>query len=446
MGIFKDLGFTNRNGEVEVPNAETIAGLSIEEFKNSFLPPKIVNDADSLIQISGSVLPKTITQESGQSNWVKYQATVKHNIVSFNKTIYSNAPAAGDWFGRSCAIGSTFMLIGSYGDDDKGSNAGKVEMFDLNGNYIKTLYSNAPSKSDRFGVSCAIGATFILIGSYYDDDNGTDAGKVEMFDLNGNFIKTIYSNQPDASDFFGYSCAIGSTFMLVGSFGDDDKGADTGKVEMFDLNGDYIKTLYGNQPAEEDRFGISCAIGSTFMLIGSYLNDDKGADTGKVEMFDLNGDYIKTLYSNQPAEEDRFGISCAIGATFILIGSYYDADKGVDAGKVEMFDLNGNYIKTIYSNQPAEDDLFGASCAIGATFMLVGSYGDADKGAAAGKVEMFAIDTTKPTLTINNVVQTEESSSLTETIYKAQMVNTNTLTISSTGSIESVDINTYILE
>ena len=141
MGIFKDLGFTNRNGEVEVPNAATIGGLSIEEFKNSFLPPKIVNDADSLIQISGSVLPKTITQESGQSNWVKYQATVKHNIVSFNKTIYSNAPAAGDWFGRSCAIGSTFMLIGSYGDDDKGSNAGKVEMFDLNGNYIKTLYS-----------------------------------------------------------------------------------------------------------------------------------------------------------------------------------------------------------------------------------------------------------------------------------------------------------------
>ena len=35
---------------------------------------------------------------------------------------------------------------------------------------------------------------------------------------------------------------------------------------------------------------------------------------------------------------------------------------------------------------------------------------------------------------------------LTETIYKSQMVNTNTLNISSTGSIESVHINTYILE
>jgi hypothetical protein len=78
--------------------------------------------------------------------------------------------------------------------------------------------------------------------------------------------------------------------------------------------------------------------------------------------------------------------------------------------------------------------------------MLIGSHGDDDKGVEAGKVEIFNIIETKPTLTINNVVQTEESSSLTEIVYKPQMVNTNTLTISSTGGIESVDMTTYILE
>ena len=78
--------------------------------------------------------------------------------------------------------------------------------------------------------------------------------------------------------------------------------------------------------------------------------------------------------------------------------------------------------------------------------MLIGSHTDDDKGSGAGKVEMFNIIETKPTLTINNVVQTEESSSLSEIVYKPQMVNTNALNISSTGSIESVDINTYILE
>ena len=210
-----------------------------------------------------------------------------------------------------------------------------------------------------------------------------------MFDLNGNFIKTIYSKQPAVGDYFGISCAIGSTFMLIGSYGDDDKGSNAGKVEMFDLNGNFIKTIYSNQPAAGDWFGVSCAIGSTFMLIGSYNDDDKGADAGKVEMFDLNGNYIKTIYSNRPATNDMFGISCAIGSTFILIGSHCDDDKGADAGKVEMFDLNGNFIKTIYSNTPAAGDRFGSSCAIGSTFMLIGSSADDDKGADAGKVEPF---------------------------------------------------------
>ncbi len=234
--------------------------------------------------------------------------------------------------------------------------------------------------------------------------------------------------------------------MLIGSYANADKGSMAGKVEMFDLNGNFIKTIYSNQPAASDEFGRSCAIGSTFMLIGSSCNADKGERAGKVEMFDLNGNYIKTIYSNQPGADDRFGSSCAIGSTFMLIGSAFDDDKGFNTGKVEMFDLNGTYIKTIYGNQPTAGDCFGVSCAIGSSFILIGSQYDDDKGLDAGKVEMFNIIETKRTLTINNVIQTEESSSLTEIVYNPQMVNTNTLTISSTGSIESVDINTYILE
>ena len=245
-----------------------------------------------------------------------------------------------------------------------------------------------------------------------------------MFDLSGNYIKTIYSNQPGTNDYFGHSCAIGSTFMLIGSYGDDDKGVDAGKAEMFDLNGNYIKTIYSNQPAASDYFGNSCAIGSTFMLIGSYGDDDKGSDAGKVEMFDLNGTYIKTIYSNQPAANDLFGASCAIGSTFMLIGSYLDDDKGTDAGKVEMFDLNGNYIKTIYSNKPAASDQFGSSCAIGSSFILIGSRYDDDKGTDAGKIEMFASDTTRTT-------------------FEKSVSNSNTLSIKTEGSVDSVEINFF---
>lgn len=85
MGIFLDLGFKNRNGELEVPNSETIQGMSLTEFKNSFVAPKMVEDADGLITVQGTSLPTTINQEVNQPNWVKYQ--VQGTNVSGNITV-----------------------------------------------------------------------------------------------------------------------------------------------------------------------------------------------------------------------------------------------------------------------------------------------------------------------------------------------------------------------
>jgi hypothetical protein len=362
----------------------------------------------------------TILQATGQSDWYGYQV-IANNLPAtgnvyvngspqsngtsvdsvYKKTIYGIQPAVGDGFGASVAIGASFILVGSYSNDDKGSNAGKVEMFDLSGNYIKTIYSNSPAVGDSFGASVAIGTNFFLVGSNFNDDKATDAGKVEMFDLSGNYIKTIYGNAPAASDNFGTSVAIGPNFFLVGSYRDDDKATDAGKVEMFDLTGKYTKTIYGNAPAASDGFGISVAIGASFFLVGSYLDDDKATDAGKVEMFDLSGNYTKTIYGNVPAAGDGFGASVAIGPNFFLVGSYLDDDKATDAGKVEIFDLNGNYIKTIYGNAPAAGDNFGSSIAAGTSFFLVGSYPNSDKGSNAGKVEMFGTVTTFPVQVIN---------------------------------------------
>ena len=108
----------------------------------------------------------------------------------------------------------------------------------------------------------------------------------------------------------------------------------------------------------------------------------------------------------------------------MLIGSYADDDKGADAGKVEMFDLNGNYIKTIYRNTPSVSGRFGFSCAVGSTYMLIGSTGDTKKGSYAGKVEIFAIDTTK-------------------IIFEKYFSNSNTLYVENEGLIDSVEINFF---
>ena len=189
MGIFKDLGFKNRNDKISAPSAERFAGYTLEEVKAQINPTFVQIDGsiDGQAIIDSASLPTTIVQDTDWSSIQPVAYEFRNNdadIGPYIKTIYSNQPAAGDRFGTSCAIGSTFMLIGSHYDADKGVGAGKVEMFDLNGTYIKTIYSSQPAANDYFGISCAIGSTFMLIGSYGDDDKGTDAGKVEMFAIN----------------------------------------------------------------------------------------------------------------------------------------------------------------------------------------------------------------------------------------------------------------------
>ena len=158
MGIFKDLGFKNRNGEISAPSTEKVGGMTTQDIIDAINPTFVQIDTsiDGQAIIDGSSLPTTIVQDTDWSSiqpvayGFKSVESVDGDIGSYIKTIYGNQPAAGDRFGTSCAIGSTFMLIGSYTDADKGTGAGKVEMFDLNGNYIKTIYGNQPAAYDYF--------------------------------------------------------------------------------------------------------------------------------------------------------------------------------------------------------------------------------------------------------------------------------------------------------
>ena len=56
--------------------------------------------------------------------------------------------------------------------------------------------------------------------------------------------------------------------------------------------------------------------------------------------------------------------------------------------------------------------------------MLIGSHGDDDKGTDAGKVEIFAINTT-------------------QTTFEKSVSNSNTLSIKNEGLIDSLEINFF---
>jgi cyclophilin family peptidyl-prolyl cis-trans isomerase len=98
--------------------------------------------------------------------------------------------AAGDYFGYSVAIGQGRALVGAYGNDDNGSSSGSAYTFasdDLNTdhwNQIAKLTAPDAAAGDYFGRSVAIGIDRrAIIGAYGNDDNGSESGSAYILKL-----------------------------------------------------------------------------------------------------------------------------------------------------------------------------------------------------------------------------------------------------------------------
>ena len=100
-----------------------------------------------------------------------------------------------DFFGSSIAIDGDIVLVGSYNDDDKGSQSGSAYVFEkpIGGwsNCNETAKLNAADgiSGDRFGA-VAISGNTSLIGAYSDSDNGYQSGSAYIISLNFSSLTT----------------------------------------------------------------------------------------------------------------------------------------------------------------------------------------------------------------------------------------------------------------
>ena len=193
-----------------------------------------------------------------------------------NKITASDA-AADDDFGRSIAAGLNRIVVGASGDN---SSQGSAYIFDLDGNELAKITASDAAAGDLFGTSVAVGSGRIIVGSRGDDDNGTDSGSAYIFDLDGNELAKITASDAAAGDVFGTSVAVGSGRIVVGAIGDDDNGSLSGSAYIFDLDGNQLAKITASDDAAGDRFGISVAIGSGRIIVGSFYDDDVETNSG----------------------------------------------------------------------------------------------------------------------------------------------------------------------
>ena len=322
-----------------------------------------------------------------------------------------NGAAAGDHFGLgiySNADGSRVAVGGRF-NDDGGTNAGHVRVFDWN--EATSTWDQVGSDidgegaGDEFGWNLSMtpdGSRFV-VGGLYHDFGGADRGATYVFDYNpdtdnwdqvGN---TIYGQNNGGREGSGTSISTDGNRIATGAYRDT---SDNGRLRIFDYNSgtdtwDQVgsdltgdtNSLFGYQvhfpPANKNR-----------LIVGGFHGLYAGGD-GYIEIYDYDGvewNLVKRLTG--PNTEAMFGLAAVMSedGNRIGVGARYDFSND-GAGRVYDYDYAtrtftqlGGDIKGAYNN---EEFTYGMNMSNdGLRLAMGGRYNDTD-GYRRGCVRIY---------------------------------------------------------
>ena len=315
--------------------------------------------------------------------------------------------AEDDWFGHSVSIGGDVALVGAELDSDKGTYSGAAYVFRRNGSTWTEedkLLASDGLKFDYFGSSVSISGEVALVGAYGDDDNGTDAGAAYVFRWDGESWveeQKLLASDSAANDQFGSAVSISGNVALVGAYGDNVNGTYSGSAYIFRWDGEsWVEEdkLLATDSAANDWFGSSVSISGDVALVGALWHDDNGIiDAGAAYIFRWNGSiWVEEdkLLASDGALDDRFGSSVSIRGDVALVGAYGDDDNSTNAGAAYVFRWDGErWVEEdkLLASDGSGNDYFGSSVSISGDVALVGAYLDDDNGGDSGSAYLFKI-------------------------------------------------------
>ena len=301
----------------------------------------------------------------------------------------------GNFFSSNVDISNDYCVIGIDLADSSGYAGGgaayiyKYNSIENEWNYTQTLHPNDTKTEGHCGISVSIFENSIIIGCY-------GINKAYIYKLNETNstwyqLSTLTAIGGTGPNDFGWSVDITDDYAIVGDFFNDDQGGNAGSSYIFiqtfnESTGQeswiYNQTLYGNDTTPGDLFGISVSISYDYAIVGAYGDDDNGDYSGSAYIFKLNKttmiwEQMIKLIASDGTNDDLFGLSVSIDGIYGLaivgaygknnsIGASYIFQRDNDSGIWnEMVILNPKNTG-VNQNFGYSVSIYGESCIIGA--------------------------------------------------------------------------------
>jgi WD40 repeat protein len=193
-------------------------------------------------------------------------------------------------------------------------------------------------------------------------------------------------------DYFGRSVAISEEAIVVGAYMDDEFGPNSGSASIFNIvTGELLSKLLPDAHSANDNFGYSVSIDGSMTIVGSPTDDERGTDAGSAYIYNSHtGDLIVKIYSEQNYSTEHFGYSVSINNNLAIVGAPWSSQNGSLSGAAYLYDnKTGKQITTFLPEVGHEYDQFGTAVGISGTTVVVGASNTNSYGSFSGAAYLF---------------------------------------------------------
>ena len=302
-----------------------------------------------------------------------------------------NDAMEGDSFGYAVAVNGNTVVVGSISHSAGGALSGAAYIYTKQGGKwlkLAKLIDPVSSSENEFGYSVAITENTVVVGSRQDDRRGINTGSVYVYaSLTDDKGKIRWDKQSvlTADDAamgaqFGHAVAVDKDTILVGAYGMDDTGIDSGAAYLFArTSGVWKQQAKVSGQGTGDLFGYSVAIDEDIVVVGAHGTNQEAGSAFVFVRDNATWRQQAKLEANDSTPGDAFGYSVAVYQQTVIVGAPKNGVAGTDAGAAYVFvkqgDTWGQQAKLIAADA-AMGDQFGIAVAIDNDTAIIGAWLD----------------------------------------------------------------------
>lgn len=419
MGNLKVDGLLDINNNVDISGNLTVA--------NNVTATTFIGDGSQLTGISAGANLTNYSDASFGNVDIRNTLTLINNNDIYYQQIGSDidGEAKDDWSSYSSSVSlssdGSIVAIGAPYNDGGGNNAGHVRVYQ-NINSVWTQLGgdiDGDTNYEEFGFSLSLSSdgTRVAIGAIkYDQvtipstDPNYRKGRVKIYeyDIGTNSWIQLGSDieGEGRNDGSGGSISLSSdgTIVAIGAGGNDDNGADSGHVRIYQYASNYWTQLGSDidgEGATQRAHAVSLSSDGTIVAIGAHRNSENGGWAGNVRVFNyLNNSWTQIgsdIYGESANDQagEVGSVSLSSDGTILAVGSIYNSDNGSNSGHVRVFQYNSNtnswsQIGTDIDGESANDYSGKVSLSSDGTTLAIGAnYALDENGNNTGRVKVY---------------------------------------------------------